>query len=146
MKEGFPMSTQQKNNITQFGYELIRDHVLSSILGKNEEDILYWCGKELARKYPLYELEEAISFFAEAGWGDLTIDKVSSNEAFCTLTGDPEILKFEQRCFRLEAGFLAQTQQKCSGYLTECFEEKKPKQAQVKFHIKWDLKDKVEEG
>ncbi len=145
MKEGPSMSTQQKHEITQFGYELIRDHVLSSILGKNEEDILYWSGKELARKFPLYELEEAIPFFHEAGWGDLTIDKVSASEAFCTLTGDPEILKFDQRCFRLEAGFLAQNQQKCSGFLTECYEEKKVKQGQVKFHIKWDLKDKIEE-
>ncbi|MGG0656719.1 DUF2507 domain-containing protein [Rummeliibacillus pycnus] len=139
------MSTQQKNETTQFGYELIRDHVLSSILGKNENDILYWCGKELARKFPLYELDEAISFFKEAGWGDLVFDKVSTSEAFCTLTGDPEVLKFEQRCFRLEAGFLAQQQQKCSGFLTECYEETKAKQSLVKFHIKWDLKDKVED-
>ncbi|WP_102691134.1 DUF2507 domain-containing protein [Rummeliibacillus pycnus] len=138
------MSTQQKNEITQFGYELIRDHVLSSILGKNEEDILYWCGKDLARKFPLYGLDEAVAFFKEAGWGDLTIDKVSACEAFCSLTGDPEILKFDQRCFRLEAGFLAQHQQQCCGFLTECYEEKKPKQSIVKFHIKWDLKDKVE--
>ena len=138
------MSTQQKNEITQFGYELIRDHVLSSILGKNEEDILYWCGKELARKFPLFELEEAIPFFKEAGWGDLTIEKVSASEAFCSLTGDPEVLKFDQRCFRLEAGFLAQHQQKCCGFLTECYEETKPKQSLVKFHIKWDLKDKIE--
>lgn len=138
------MSTQQKNEITQFGYELIRDHVLSSILGKNEKDILYWCGKELARQFPLYDLEEAISFFKEAGWGDLTIDKVSTDEAFCTLIGDPEVLKFDSRCFQLEAGFLAQNQQKYCGFLTECYEETKPKQAQVKFHIKWDLKDKIE--
>lgn len=139
------MSIQQKNEITQFGYELIRDHVLSSILGKNEEDILYWCGKELARKFPLYELEETISFFKEAGWGDLTMDKVSVNEAFFTLTGDPKVLKFDQRCFRLEAGFLAQSQQKCCGFLTECYEETNSKQEQIKFHIKWDLKDKIEE-
>ncbi len=139
------MPTETNNEeVTQFGYELIRDHVLSSILGKNEEDILYWCGKELARKFPATDLDQVPVFFKEAGWGDLTIDKLSKDEAFCTLAGTDEHLKFNQRCFRLEAGFLAQSQQQACGFLTECAEEIKPKQSHVKFHIKWDLKDPIE--
>ncbi|MBK3493501.1 YslB family protein [Viridibacillus sp. YIM B01967] len=135
------MSSTKTQSFPLFGYELIRDHVLSSVLGKNEEDILYWCGKELARKFPLYSMEEAISFFHEAGWGDLTIVKQSKDETFYALTGDPEIMQFEKRCFRLESGFLAQQQQKISGYLTECYDEKKSKRDVVSFQVKWDLKD-----
>ena len=37
-----------------FGYELMRDFLLPTILGKHEKDILYWAGKDLARKFPLY--------------------------------------------------------------------------------------------
>jgi predicted hydrocarbon binding protein len=137
------MSTTNTQNFPLFGYELIRDHVLSSVLGKNEEDILYWCGKELARKFPLYSMEEAVSFFQEAGWGELSIEKQSKDETFYTLTGDHEAMQFDKRCFRLESGFLAAQQEKISGFLTECYDEKKAKRGLVRFHVKWDLKDKL---
>ena len=130
-------------SVPTFGYELIRDHVLSGILGKHEDDILYWAGKELARKFQMFSMEEAASFFEEAGWGQLKLEQLSKNEAFYTLTGEPDALQIEKRCFRLEAGFLAQQQQKLGGFMTECFEEKFIKKMTVQFHIKWDLKEKV---
>ena len=49
--------------------KLLRDHVLPSILGQHEEDILYWAGKEIARKFPVFTIEELPIFFTEAGWG-----------------------------------------------------------------------------
>lgn len=134
---------QDQRKVSAFGYELIRDHVLSTILGKHEEDILYWAGKDLARKFPLFSMEETPSFFAEAGWGILELEKLSKSEAYYILTGEPEVLKIGDRCFRLEAGFLAEQHQKTSGYLTECFEEKNAKRNHIRFHVKWDLKEKV---
>lgn len=134
---------QDQRKVSAFGYELIRDHVLSTILGKHEEDILYWAGKDLARKFPLFSMEEMPSFFAEAGWGSLELEKQSKSEAYYIVTGDQEILKIGDRCFRLEAGFLAEQQQKIGGYLTECYEEKDAKRNLVRFHVKWDLKEKV---
>lgn len=134
---------QEQRKISAFGYELIRDHVLSTILGKHEEDILYWAGKDLARKFPLFSIDEAPSFFIEAGWGILELEKQSKDEASYLLTGDPELLKISERCFRLEAGFLAEQQQKAGGFLTECYEEKFLKRNQVRFRVKWDLKEKV---
>jgi predicted hydrocarbon binding protein len=137
--EGLNMKT-----IPSFGYEIIRDHLLQSILGKHEEDVLYWAGKELARKFPLFSMEEVASFFIEAGWGHLIFDKEAKDEAHYILTTDvPEQLNVEQRCFRLEAGFLAEQKQKQLGFLTECYEEKDPKKNAVKFTIKSDLKEKI---
>lgn len=130
-------------HVTAFGYELIRDHILSTIVGKNEEDILYWCGKEIARKFPLLELEEAAAFFEEASWGTLTLTKTAKTEAIYTLTGDPDVIKFDQRCFRLESGFLAEQTQKYNGYLTECYEVVDKKKNVVQFQVKWDLKDPI---
>ena len=137
------MTTVEMKNVTAFGYELMRDHILSAIVGKNEEDILYWCGKEIARKFPLLELEEVVPFFHEASWGSLTLTKTTKSEVFYTLTGDPEILKFDQRCFRLESGYLAEQHQKYNGFMTECFEEVDVKNICVNFQVKWDAKDPV---
>ncbi len=144
MKAGLIMTkNEEKTTMPTFGYELIRDHVLASILGKHEEDILYWSGKELARKFQMFSMDEAISFFKEAGWGDLRLVKLDKDEAFYELTGDAELLNMQQRCFKLEAGFLAQQQQKLGGFLTECYEEKALKKHQILFHVKWDLKEAI---
>lgn len=137
------MTLTDTKTVPAFGYELIRDHVLSTILGKHEADILYWSGKDLARKFQMFSMEEATSFFVEAGWGALTLDRQSKDEAFYTLTGDPDALQIDKRCFRLEAGFLAQQQQKLGGFMTECFEEKMIKKNTIQFHLKWDLKEKI---
>ncbi|MBE3102725.1 MAG: YslB family protein [Bacilli bacterium] len=137
------MTMIDTKRVPNFGYELIRDHVLSTILGKHEHDILYWSGKELARKFQMFSLEETLSFFQEAGWGVLTLELLKKDEAFFVLTGEPDLLQIQIRCFRLEAGFLAQQQQKLGGFMTECFEEKSVKSNTIKFHVKWDLKEKI---
>ncbi|AWE08254.1 DUF2507 domain-containing protein [Lysinibacillus sp. 2017] len=137
--EGYKMKT-----IPSFGYEIIRDHLLHSILGKHEEDVLYWAGKELARKFPLFSMDEVASFFVEAGWGQLVLEKEAKDETHYILTTEEEnSLNIEQRCFRLEAGFLAEQKQKQLGFLTECYEEKNEKKNLVKFTLKWDLKEQI---
>lgn len=137
------MNDSQTKTIPTFGYEIIRDNVLRSVLGKHEDEVLYWSGKELARKFPLFSLEEAPSFFTQAGWGDLTIEKEAKDQITYVLTGDEDILKISERCFRIEAGFLAEQTQKLTGYLTECYEEKNSKQNIVKFNVKWDDKESI---
>ncbi|WP_107840789.1 YslB family protein [Metasolibacillus meyeri] len=137
------METGNTKTIPTFGYEILRDYVLSSILGKHEGDVLYWSGKEIARKFPLFSMEEASTFFKEAGWGTLTLEKETKDSRTYILTGDPAILKFDSRCFRLEAGFLAQQLQHQIGYLTECYDETNSKKQYVQFHLKTDLKEKI---
>ena len=130
---------------TRFGYELLRDHVLPNILGPHENDILYWSGKEIARKFPVFSVDELPSFFTEAGWGVLTIDKILKTEVFYTLKQDRKLLNIESRTFNLEAGFIAEQYQKINGLLTECFGEIQEKRTDphVQFHVKWDSKTKV---
>lgn len=123
----------------QFGYEIIRDHVLSDILGEHEADILYWAGKSLARKFPLFTLEEAPGFFRQANFGELAIE--SSGKDVIVFLLAP--IKSEQRCFKLEAGFLAQQKQKIDGFVTEAHEEVFAKKNKVRITLKWDLRDKA---
>lgn len=137
------MESGNTKTIPTFGYEILRDYVLSSILGKHEGDVLYWAGKDIARKFPLFSMEEAATFFKEAGWGTLTLEKETKDSRTYLLTGDSDILKFDSRCFRLEAGFLAQQMQHQLGYLTECYDEKNSKKQYVEFHLKTDLKEKI---
>lgn len=136
------MTTDEMKTIPAFGYEIIRDHVLASILGKHEEDVLYWAGKELARKFPLFSMDEAASFFHEAGWGHLELDKEVADSAYYILTFDEGFSNIEGRCFKLEAGFLAEQMQKNLGFMTECYDEKNKKHNFVKFQLKWDTKEK----
>ncbi|MFC5541507.1 MAG: YslB family protein [Bacilli bacterium] len=137
--------TATRDTFPYFGYELIRDYLLPSILGKHEKDILYWAGKDLARKFPCTDIPLIISFFKDAGWGDLTLEKETKDGFVFRLTNDPEQLKIKERNFRLEAGFIAEQIQNFKGFLTECFEEKKENQHQVFFTVKMDLKEKTKE-
>ncbi|WP_422123014.1 YslB family protein [Planococcus sp. X10-3] len=122
-----------------FGYEIIRDYVLSDVLGKHESDVLYWAGKSLARKFPLYTLEEAADFFLQANFGELVTEKTGKDEIIFLLRP----LKTENRCFKLEAGFLAQQKQKIGGFLTEAYEEVLPKKKLVRITLKTDLREQV---
>lgn len=133
-----------KDSFPLFGYELLRDYLVPSILGKHEEDILYWAGKDLARKFPCTDIPLIISFFKDAGWGDLTLEKEMKDGFVFSLTNEPELLKINERNFRLEAGFIAEQIQNFKGVLTECYEEKKEKQLEVIFTVKMDLQEKIE--
>lgn len=137
------MLNNPSNTISSFGYELIRDHILSSILGKHEDDVLYWAGKELARKFPCKSQEEIIAFFADASWGNLTLAKESKDGRTFHLTNDPQLLHISNRSFRLEAGFIAEQIQQVKGYLTECYAEKREKQLLITFTVKWDVKERI---
>ncbi|MFS0574945.1 YslB family protein [Sporosarcina sp. 179-K 3D1 HS] len=128
---------------TRFGYDLLRNHVLPSILGKHEDDILYWAGKEVARKFPVFGIDELPVFFTEAGWGSLILEKTSKDEALYIMapTTGPNA---SHRSYTLEAGFIAEQYQKLNGVLTECYGEVNEKEEQIHFTVKWDPKTKID--
>lgn len=134
------MGNNSETKATQFGYELLRDHVLPSILGPNEKEILYWSGKEIARKFPVFQTDEIPMFFSTAGWGKLVLEKLSKDEAFYLLTVEADDEKFSDRHHDLESGFIAEQYQKINGFLTECFVNPKRKGKNIEFQVKWDAK------
>lgn len=133
------MTAKEPEINEHFGYEIIRDYVLSDVLGKHESDVLYWAGKSLARKFPLFSLEEAADFFAQAEFGELVTEKSGKDETVFLLRP----YKTENRCFKLEAGFLAQQKQKIGGFLTEAYDEVIPKKKLVRITLKTDLREQV---
>lgn len=110
----------EKTGPTSFGYSLFRDHILPSVLGRHEEEILYWAGKELASSFPLFSMDEAPEFFREAGWGNLEQLSTGKKEIVFELSPDPEDVKKGQRCYSVEAGFLAGQYQKIYEQVSEC--------------------------
>lgn len=139
----YVLESTNKNAPTQFGYDILRDTVLPLLLGKHEDDILYWAGKEVARKFPIFSLEELPTFFQEAGWGLLTLEKESKDEAIYHLTHSA-LSELNGGSCQLEAGFIAEQYQKLNRCLTECFGEKIQKQAYIRFTVRWDIKTKIE--
>lgn len=143
-------TTEKKNNnldelkVSGFGYEIIREYVIPDLLGKDSANILYWAGKNLAKKFPLNNLEEIITFFAHAGWGQLKVLKQGKNEMEFELSGELITYRFEikETCtFQLEAGFIAQQTEMQKKQITEAYEQQKKRHQKVSFIVKWDQLD-----
>ncbi|XRG77323.1 YslB family protein [Rossellomorea sp. GAMAL-10_SWC] len=133
-------------NISGFGYELIRNDLLNDLLGKEQNDILYWAGKMIARKYPLATFEEIIEFFDQAGWGTLTVEEEKKQEVHLTLSSELITYRDQQKknvSYQLEAGFLAMQIQQQIDVIAETYEEQSKRGDKVKFQVKWDLKDPI---
>lgn len=129
-----------------FSVLLLRDYLLPELLGKEHHSILYWAGKKLARKIQLSTLEELISFFSSAGWGDLHIIRQKKNEMEFELTGqliEKRMKLFKDLSFQLEAGFIAQQIECMNGVVTEAYEQINKRLNKVIFIVKWDEKDKI---
>jgi predicted hydrocarbon binding protein len=139
--------TLDKPNFPYFGYSLIRDVLLPDLLGNETNQILYWSGKNLARKYPLERKEDLISFFEQAGWGMLTITEEKRRELEFVLSGDVVTKRLNNHpnaSFHLEAGFIAEQIQLQKNCTAESLLELKGKQDKVLITVKWDKKDIIE--
>lgn len=127
--------------VPAFGYELIREDLLNELLGEDTPDILYWAGKQIARKYPLFSINEIKEFFTNAGWGTLELIHEKKYEMEFTLSSDlikNRLLTRTGATFQLEAGFLAEQIQQIRKVYTETYEHPKKKNGQVIFTVKWD--------
>lgn len=100
-----------------FQYILIRDFLLSNILGEDTDEVLYWSGKELARQFPLSENDAIVASFTHCGFGDLTLVKSEKKQNHYQLNGDlvrTRVLN-ENVSFQLEAGYLAEQMNHITG-------------------------------
>lgn len=136
-----------EQSVPAFGYELLREVLLTDMLGKEASQILYWAGKNLARKFPLSSIDEVVTFFQQAGWGDLSIYNTKKNEMEIHLSSSlisQRLQKKESTTFQLEAGFLAEQLEQQTSHVTEAFEQQKKRALKVIFTVKWDERDLIE--
>ncbi|WP_338750500.1 YslB family protein [Bacillus sp. FJAT-52991] len=128
-------------SVPVFGYEIIRDVLLTDVLGKDTADILYWAGKSIARKFPCATFEDLASFFIEAGWGQLTLLKESKKERVFVLSGpfiDRRFSVQTEPFFTMESGFLAEQMSLQEQATAEsiCEIQKRARKAQIT--VKWE--------
>lgn len=98
-------------SLNAFAYELLREELLPDLIGNDLDGILYWSGRNLARKYPLDTIEEVIQFFEKAGWGTLSIIEHKRREMQFQLKGTLIAERQKQKrhsSYQLEAGFIAE--------------------------------------
>jgi predicted hydrocarbon binding protein len=127
-------------------YELIREVVLPDLLGKEMSSILYWSGKNIARKYPLISEDEIIQFFKDVGWGELQIKERKSNVIEFQLSSDFITARNQSRkdsSYHLEAGFLAQQFEHIHEVVTEAYVDNQKRLNIVHITVKSDQKDPI---
>lgn len=137
----------QNISLNAFSYELLREELLPDLLGKELDAILYWAGRNLARKYPLETTEEIIHFFEKAGWGTLVITDHKRRDMQFQLTSPLITERHNEKrhsSYQLEAGFIAEQIQKQRGVVAESYEEQKKRADAIHFLVQWDAKDLVE--
>lgn len=127
---------------TTFSYELLRHVLLPELLGEDEEMILYWGGKSIARKLASEELDNLENFFERADWGTLSLVKEKKSTRVYELVAP---LMEKGRPISLECGFLAQAIERLQGYVTEAsYEMKKKNPYTCRITVKWDIADPVQ--
>ena len=62
-KNTIDITSLEDVSLNAFAYELLREELLPDLIGNDLDGILYWSGRNLARKYPLETIEEVIQFF-----------------------------------------------------------------------------------
>lgn len=104
------------------GYELLRDILLPDLLGQEAPGILYWAGKDLARRLPLSQLDDLPTFFAQFNFGELKLSQQTKNRYIYQLDGQQIARRqkaFSNADFQLETGFIAQQVQQLTQTIAE---------------------------
>lgn len=133
-----PIKVLNELNTPGAGYDILRYIGLHDLLGEESPTILYYMGKNLARKFEITSLEDLYYFFDKMGWGKLEFVKQKKKEFIFTLLSDSVVHRLNaplETEFRLEAGFLAEAIQLIKEVECECVEEVNRKIHQIEFKV-----------
>ncbi|HLR52315.1 MAG TPA: YslB family protein [Candidatus Avamphibacillus sp.] len=137
-QELIPIKLLNNLNTPGAGYDVLRYVGLHDLLGEEASSILYFMGKNLARKFELNSIDDLYYFFDKMGWGKLELVKKKRKEFIFTLLADSIVHRLKSPLdteFRLEAGFLAEGIQLIDNIECECIEEINYKIHQIQFRV-----------
>ncbi|WP_188453475.1 YslB family protein [Virgibacillus oceani] len=133
-----PLTLLDKLQNPGAGYDLLRYYSLPELLGTEAKTLLYFMGRNLARKLDIQTIEDIYFTFEKLGWGKLELIKKKRKEQIFHLMADSVANRlnapFESE-FRMEAGFLAESMQLIKDESCECMEEVNNKILQVEFTV-----------
>ena len=122
------------------GYDILRYVALPELMGDEAPTLLYFMGKNLARKFELTSVDDVYYIFEKLGIGKLEMVKEKKHEKVFHLLADSIVLRLKtdapiEADFRLEAGFLAEAMQSIDGIECECIEEVNHRIHQIRFSV-----------
>lgn len=149
VKNLYQTAMQDAAGEANFPQLLLREALLPELLGEDQGAITYWAGKSLARRFPIGNPQDASAFFAQAGFGTLTMVKQTAQSTRWQLSGDIVRLRKTlsgDEAFTLEAGFLAEMMAQQLGVAAEAELVDTPRKLQnqvVTFEVYTDPTDVI---
>lgn len=137
-KKTIPLSLIDEFQATSTGHDILRYIVLPDLLGSNSENLLYFSGRSLARKFEIDSIEDIFYFYQKVSWGNLELLKEKKSEHTYLLMSDEIVKRIQSDInvdFKLEAGFLAESIEMVTNRPCECFETINKRLFQVTFVI-----------
>lgn len=108
------------------GYDILRYISLPELFGTEADTLLYFMGRNLARKFDLKTLEDVYYTYDKLGWGRLELVKDKNKSLTFHLMDDAIVHRLKAPIgtdFRLEAGFLAEAILLIKDKESECIEK-----------------------
>ncbi|PAV27638.1 hypothetical protein CIL05_20975 [Virgibacillus profundi] len=133
-----PISMLDELHTTGSGYDVLRYISLPELLGTQSDPLLYFMGRNLARKLEIKAMEDLYFIYEKLGWGQLELVKEKKKELVFHLMADSVAERLQASFhteFRLEAGFLAEAVHMIKEIDCECTEEINKKIHQVEFTV-----------
>lgn len=133
-----PLSTLEELHTSGAGYDVLRYMCLPEVFGTEKDTLLYFTGRNLARKFDIKTVEDICFIFKKLGWGRLELSKETKKNMLFHLLDDAVVYRLLapfDADFRLEAGFLSQAIEDIHGRYCECTEEIHTKIHQVEFNV-----------
>lgn len=134
----FPISLLDQLHTNGAGYDLLRYLGLHELLGQEADTLLYFMGRNLARKLDIKTMDDIIYSFERLGFGRLELVKEKKQELTFYLMSDAVVYKLKapfKTEFRLESGFLAESIQKVMQKECECIEKVNQNIHQIQFQV-----------
>lgn len=134
----FPISILDEFLPSSTGHDILRYLLLPELLGHNSDNLLYFAGRNLARKIELKELNDIYYAFQKLGWGNLELVKEKKNELSFLLMSDEIVKRLESSIsteFILESGFLAEAIEDVMNRKCECDVHINSRLFQINFKI-----------
>ncbi|SRR5690625_405912 len=123
------------------GYDILRYVSLPNLLGNEADTILYFMGKDLARRFNITSFEDIYDIADKMGWGRLELVKEKKNSVTFCLMADAVVYRLKAPVeveFRLECGFISEAVQMVKDINCECSEKINYRIHQVEFTVVYD--------
>lgn len=107
------------------GQDVLRYISMPALLGEEKDTIMYFIGRDLARRIEIKKLDDIIFLFKKFNWGALELIKERKWELEFHVMSDDVAQRMTSNFdieYRLEAGFLAEAITKVMNRPCECIE------------------------